>query len=65
VLTPGLADLFDAIVVIRDAAHSVKILRNKRMVIARQGKPIHVDGSFVTGISPQRDSDLAIDGTIV
>src|ERR1700756_5395522 len=33
VLTPGLADLFEALVVSGAATHSVNILRNKRMVI--------------------------------
>ena len=41
------------------ATHSVKILRNKRMVIARQGKPIHVDRAFVAGIGSQSESNPA------
>ncbi len=36
VLTPGLTDLFEPVVVSSSATHSVKILRNKRVVIARQ-----------------------------
>ena len=62
--TPGLAELFEPLVVSGAATHSVKILRNKRMVIAPQRKPIHVDGSFVARISSQRDSDAAVDRTI-
>ena len=62
-LTPGLADLFEPVVVSGAAAHSVKILRNKRMVVVRQGKPIHVHGPFVTRISPQSEADAAPDRT--
>ena len=35
------------------------------MIVARQGKPIHVNCPFVTRISPQRDADPAFDRTIV
>jgi hypothetical protein len=63
--TPGLAELFEPLVESGAATHSVKILRNKRMIVVWQGKPIHVDRSFVACISPQRDSDLVIDGTRV
>jgi hypothetical protein len=65
VFTPGLADLFEAFVVGRAAAHSVKILRNKGMVIVRQGKPSRVLDPFVTRISSQSEADAASDGTIV
>src|SRR6266446_9930827 len=60
--TPGLADLFETIVVSGAAAHSVNILRNKRMVVARQGKPIHIYRPFVAGIGPQSEADAASDG---
>ena len=40
-LQPGLANLLEPFVVVGAAAHSVKILRNKRMVVVRQCKPIH------------------------
>ena len=62
-LTPGLADLHKHVGAIGVAAHSVKILRNKRMVIARQGKPIHVDRAFVAGIRSQSEAYAASDGT--
>src|SRR4029077_1968495 len=62
-LTPGLADLHKHVGAIGVAAHSVKILRNKRMVIARQGKPIHVYRAFVAGISSQSETHAAPDGT--
>ena len=52
VLAPGLTDLFELVVVIGAATHSVKILRNKRMIVAWQCKPIHVDRSFIARISP-------------
>src|SRR6266446_1469827 len=63
VLTPRLADLFKPIIVSGAATHSINILRNKRMVVARQGKPIHVDRPFVTCISPKSEADAAPDGT--
>ena len=58
--TPGLADLFEALVVSGAATHSVKVLRNKRMIVVRQSKPIHVDRPFVTRISSQSEADAAI-----
>ena len=59
-LTPGLAKLFEPLSVVCAATHSVKILRNKGMVIVRQGKPIHIDGPLVAGIGSQREPDAAI-----
>ena len=53
VFQPGLADLFKALIVIRSAAHSVKILRNDRMIRLRQRKPIEIDRSVVAE-GPQR-----------
>ena len=61
-LTPGLADLLEPLTIISAATPSVNILRNKRMVVARQGKPIDVHGPFVTRISPQGEADAAVDG---
>lgn len=60
-LTPGLADLLELVVVTGAATHSVKILRNKGMIVAWQLEPVDVDRSFVTGISPQGDTDAVID----
>ena len=51
-LAPRLADLLEPIGVGKAAAHAVNILWNKRMIVARQGKPIHVDRAFVAGIGP-------------
>ena len=62
-LTPGLADLLETVVVTGPAAHSVNILRNKRMVVTRQGKPIHVLRPFVAGIGSQSEPHAAPDGT--
>src|SRR4029077_17467352 len=61
--TPRLAKVLETVVVSGTAAHSVKILRNKRMVIAWQGKPIHVDRPFVAGIRAQSEAYAASDGT--
>src|SRR4029077_7269939 len=63
VLTPGLADLFEPLVVTGPATHPVNILRNKWMVAVRQGKPIHVDRPFVTRISSQSEADAASNRT--
>ena len=64
VLAPRLAKLLEPIVVSGAAAHSIKILRNKRMVVVRQGKPIHVRSCpFVTRISSQSEADAASNRT--
>src|SRR6266478_116678 len=60
---PGLADLLEALVVTRIATHSVNILWNKRMVVARQGKPIHVYRPFVARIGTQSEAYAVPDGT--
>ena len=59
VLTPGLAELFEPLIVSGAATHPVKILRNKWMVAVWQGKPIHVHRPFVTRISSQSEADAA------
>jgi hypothetical protein len=64
-LTPGLADLLEPLVVKAAATHSVNILRNKWMVVVRQGKPIHVDRPLVAGIGSQSETHAAPDGTIL
>src|SRR5437763_15788682 len=65
VFTPGLTDLFEPLSVVSAATHSVKILRNKGMVVARQGNPSHILSAFVTGIGPQSNADAAIDSAII
>src|SRR5439155_12817868 len=65
VLTPGLADLFEPVVVAGAATHPVKVLRNKRMVIARQRNPGRVLDPFVTRIGSQSEADATSDGTRV
>jgi len=62
-LTPGLADLLELLRVISAATHSVNILRNKRMVVVRQGKPVHVDRPLVAGIGSQSETHATPDGT--
>ena len=57
--------MFELLSVVSTATHSVKILRNERMTIVWLGKPIHVLGSFITGVSAQRESDAAVDGARV
>ena len=64
-LTPGLADLFEPLVVSGAATHPVNILRNKGMVAVRQGKPIYVLDPFVARVSSQSEADAASHGTII
>ena len=40
VFQPGLADLFEALIIVSAAAHSIEILRNNRVIGMRQRKPI-------------------------
>src|SRR2546428_11488059 len=61
-LTPRLADLLELLSVVSAATHSVEILWNERMVVAWQGKPIHVNRPFVACICSQSDAYTAIDG---
>src|SRR6266540_4300400 len=65
VLTPGLAELFESVVVSGAATHAVKILRNEGMVIVRQLNPSHVLGPFVTRVSPQSEADATPDSVRV
>src|SRR5215471_238748 len=60
VFTPGLAELFEPLAVVRAATHSVKVLRNKRMVVTGQGNPSRVLGPFIAGIRPQGETDEAV-----
>ena len=62
-LTPGLADLLEPLSIVSVATHSVNILRNKRMVVTRQGKPIHVDCPLVAGIGSQSEAHAPPNGT--
>src|SRR4029077_3339465 len=60
VLTPGLANLFEPLRIVSAATHSVKVLRNKRMLVTRQGNPSHVLGPFITRIGTQGETDEAV-----
>ena len=62
-LTPGLSDLLEPLSIVTPATHSINVLRNKRMVAVRQGKPIHVDRSLVAGISSQSEAHATSDRT--
>ena len=53
-----LTDLFKAFVVHRTAAHSIKILRNHRVVIARIGKPVQIHRAEIAGIGSDGETDL-------
>ena len=57
-LHPGLANLFEAIVVVRAAAHAIEILRDDRMVCLWQSKPIHLDVSIVANVRGHHQADL-------
>src|SRR6476620_591048 len=62
---PRLADLLEPLSIVSAATHSVNILRNKRMIVARQSNPSHVLGPFVAGIGSQSEAHAASDRTIV
>src|SRR4051812_28513657 len=49
VLHPGLADLFEPLVISSATAHPIKILRDNRMVGLRQRKPIEGLVAVITG----------------
>ena len=49
---PGLADLFEALGVVRAAAHAIQILRNDRVIGVRQWKPIDWLVAVVTRVVP-------------
>ena len=64
VLTPGLADLFEALGVIRSAAHAIKVLWNKRVIGLRQGEPVDRLVAVVFRVRAYSQSDLRPDGRI-
>ena len=58
---PGLADLFEAVVVIGPAAHPIEILRNNRMIGLRQRKPVQGLIAVVTrGRSDSQPHEISI-----
>jgi hypothetical protein len=61
---PGVADLFEPLGVVYSTAHSIKILRNDRVIGLRQRKPIDRLVSIVTRIGSYRQPDLGPDGRI-
>src|SRR5215469_6269270 len=62
---PGLADLFEAVVIVRAAAHPIEILRHDRMIGLRQCKPIDSVIAVVTGICPDREPHLSVNNLLV
>jgi len=60
-LQPGLANLFEAIVVVGSTAHAIKILRNDAVIRVRGLQPIDLDGSVVARGRGQPQTDLACD----
>src|SRR5215472_5494545 len=61
-LTPGLPDLLELLSVVSAAAHSVNILRNKRMIAVGKAKPVHIYRPLVASISSQSEPHPAIGG---
>src|SRR4051812_30911521 len=53
-----LADLLDAVVVGREAAHSIKVLGNYRVIVARELKPVKIDGAGIARIGTDGQADL-------
>src|SRR5213076_1728106 len=58
VFHPGVADLFKAFVVIGPTAHSIKILRNDRVISIGQLKPIHWLVAIVTRVRSRGQTHL-------
>src|SRR5436309_11506186 len=58
VFHPGVADLFKAVVVKGPNAHSIKILRNDRVISIRQLKPIHWLVAIVTRVCSRCQAHL-------
>ena len=56
-LKPGLANLLEAVVVIRAAAHPIHILRDNWMIVARQLKPIQVYDALITRCRSNSEAD--------
>src|SRR6266446_2492690 len=56
---PRLADLFEALVIGRASAHAIEILRNDRMIIAWQRKPIHWLVTVVARVCPYCQANLS------
>ena len=59
---PGLPDLFDPRVVVRPAAHAIKVLQNERVVGVGQGEEIQFDGALVADARAQGQTDLSAVG---
>jgi len=59
-----LADLFEAIIVVSPAAHSIQILGNERMIGVGQLKPIQRLVAIVTGGGCHAETDEMIYGII-
>jgi len=59
-----LADLFDVVVVIRPATHSIQVLRNERVIGLRQRKPIKRLVAVVTGSRSHTQADKMIHSVV-
>src|SRR5437762_6006075 len=55
---PGLANLFKALGIIGAATHPIQILRNHRVVINRQSKPIQIHGAGITRSCSDTEPDI-------
>ena len=63
VFAPGLTDLFKTFGVIGTTAHAIHVLRNDRMVVARQLKPIQVDDAGIARCRSNPEADEAANGS--
>src|SRR6266446_423021 len=59
VFQPGLANLFEAVVITSSAAHSIQILWNNRVIVIRQGEPIEFLVSVITRSRSHPQADKA------
>src|SRR5205823_15101701 len=59
---PGLANLFEAFIVIGSAAHPIEVLRHDRVIGARQRKPVNRLVAVVTRVCSYRETHLCSNG---
>jgi hypothetical protein len=58
-LARGLANLLKPLIVSDAATHAIEILRDNRVIVVRQRKPIQIHGSSVAGFRSDRQADLS------
>src|SRR5947208_14517086 len=60
----GLANLFEPLGVVSSPAHPIQVLRDHRVIVVRQCKPIQVHLSVITRVCSDREADLRSNGIV-